>query len=53
MTLHPAAPGTGIVFRRRDLGSIEFPALWRNVVTSSLCTTLGTADGVKVARSSI
>jgi len=49
MTLHPAAPGTGIVFRRRDLGSIELPALWRNVVTSSLCTTLGNADGVKVA----
>jgi UDP-3-O-[3-hydroxymyristoyl] N-acetylglucosamine deacetylase len=49
MVLHPAAPGTGIVFRRRDLGGIEIAAHWRNIVTSTLCTTLGNDAGVKIA----
>ena len=48
-TLHPAAPGTGIVFRRSDLGGRELAADWRNVVDSTLCTTLGTPDDMKVA----
>jgi UDP-3-O-[3-hydroxymyristoyl] N-acetylglucosamine deacetylase len=49
MTLHPAAPGTGIIFRRQDLGGVELAAQWCNVVPSSLCTTLGNGDGMKVA----
>jgi UDP-3-O-[3-hydroxymyristoyl] N-acetylglucosamine deacetylase len=49
MTLHPAAAGTGIVFRRTDVGGVELAADWRNVVESSLCTTLATPDGTKIA----
>jgi UDP-3-O-[3-hydroxymyristoyl] N-acetylglucosamine deacetylase len=49
LVLHPAAPGTGIVFRRRDLGGVEIAAHWRNIVESSLCTTIGNDTGVKIA----
>lgn len=49
MTLHPAAPGTGITFRRSDLGGTEIAAHWRNIIDSTLCTTIGTADGAKIA----
>ena len=49
LVLHPAAPGTGIVFRRRDLGGVEIAAHWRNIVESTLCTTLGDDSGVKIA----
>jgi UDP-3-O-[3-hydroxymyristoyl] N-acetylglucosamine deacetylase len=49
MTLHPAAPGTGIVFRRSDRGGIEIAAHWRNIVESTLCTTIGNDDGVTIA----
>ncbi|MCK8783098.1 UDP-3-O-acyl-N-acetylglucosamine deacetylase [Roseomonas sp. NAR14] len=40
LTLRPAAAGTGIVFRRTDLG-IEIPALYDHVVETRLCTMLG------------
>ncbi len=40
LTLHPAAPGTGIVFRRSDLG-IDIPARFDHVVDTRLCTVLG------------
>jgi UDP-3-O-[3-hydroxymyristoyl] N-acetylglucosamine deacetylase len=49
LVLHPAAPGTGIVFRRRDLGGVEIAAHWRNIVDSTLCTTIGNDTGVKIA----
>ena len=49
MMLHPALPGTGIVFRRADRGGAEIPASWRNIVDSTLCTTLGNRDGLTVA----
>jgi UDP-3-O-[3-hydroxymyristoyl] N-acetylglucosamine deacetylase len=49
MKLHPAAADTGIVFRRSDKGNAAIPANWRNVVDSTLCTTLGTGDGTNVA----
>lgn len=49
MTLYPAAPGTGIVFRRSDLDGTEIAANWRNIVDSTLCTTLGNPDGVRIA----
>lgn len=50
MTLHPAEPGTGIVFRRSDVrrGGTEIPALWNHVADTRLCTTLGGDDGVRV-----
>ena len=40
LTLHPAAVGTGIVFRRSDLG-IDIPARFDHVVDTRLCTVLG------------
>ena len=43
LTLRPAASGTGIVFRRTDVG-VEIPALYDNVVDTRLCTMLGAAD---------
>jgi len=49
MTLHPAAAATGIVFRRSDRGGAEIVASWRNVIDSTLCTTIGTPDGLKIA----
>ena len=42
LALLPAEPGTGIVFRRTDLG-IEIPARYDNVVDSRLCTVIGLA----------
>ncbi len=48
LKLIPAAPGTGIVFRRTDL-DIEIPALWKHVTSTQLCTTLGHASGAKIA----
>jgi len=41
MTLHPSAADSGIVFRRSDAGGAIIPASWRNIVDSSLSTTLG------------
>jgi UDP-3-O-[3-hydroxymyristoyl] N-acetylglucosamine deacetylase len=50
MTLCPAAPDTGIVFRRTDAvaGDTDILARWDNVVDTHLNTTLGNADGAKV-----
>lgn len=42
LTLHPAAVGTGIVFRRSDLG-LDIPARFDHVVDTRLCTVLGLA----------
>jgi UDP-3-O-[3-hydroxymyristoyl] N-acetylglucosamine deacetylase len=49
LVLHPAAPGTGIVFRRSDLGGVEIAGHWRNTVEATLCTTIGNDSGVKIA----
>lgn len=43
LALLPAAPGTGIVFRRTDLG-IDIPARFDHVVDTKLCTMLGLPD---------
>lgn len=43
LTLRPAAAGTGIVFRRTDLG-IEIPAAYDRVVDTRLCTALGEGE---------
>lgn len=40
ITLRPAAPGTGIVFRRTDLDGFEIPAAWEHVARVSYATSL-------------
>jgi UDP-3-O-[3-hydroxymyristoyl] N-acetylglucosamine deacetylase len=47
MTLLPAGPGTGIVFRRTDAGA-EIPALWSRAVDATLCTVLSNGEGIEV-----
>jgi UDP-3-O-[3-hydroxymyristoyl] N-acetylglucosamine deacetylase len=50
MTLRPAEPDRGIVFRRTDIagGGIEIPARWDSVVDTRLNTTLGDGNGVTI-----
>jgi UDP-3-O-[3-hydroxymyristoyl] N-acetylglucosamine deacetylase len=47
MTLRPAPPDTGIVFRRTD-SAAEIPANWINAVESPLCTVLSNREGITV-----
>ena len=47
MTLRPAAPDTGIVFRRVDAGA-EIAALWHNTVEAALCTVLSNGEGIEI-----
>ncbi len=49
MTLLPADPDSGVVFRRTDLGGLEIPGHVKNVVDSRLGTTLGNDGGATVA----
>ncbi len=49
MTLHPAAPDTGIVFRRSDRAGAEIKACWRNAIEQPLCTRLDNGEGLSVA----
>ena len=44
MTLSPAGPGAGIVFRRADLARRESPALYDWVGETRLGTVLGGGD---------
>jgi UDP-3-O-[3-hydroxymyristoyl] N-acetylglucosamine deacetylase len=48
LTLHPAEAGTGIVFRRSDIG-LDFPARFDRVIDTRLCTVLG-VPGQPLAR---
>ena len=48
MTLCPAAPDSGIVFRRSDVGA-EIRADWSNSVESALSTVLSNREGIHVA----
>ncbi len=50
MTLHPAPPGAGIVFRRTDIrgDAAVVHASWQNVVDAQLCTALGNEHGTRV-----
>ena len=48
MTLRPAAPDSGIVFRRSDAGA-EIRADWSNSVESALSTVLSNREGIHVA----
>jgi UDP-3-O-[3-hydroxymyristoyl] N-acetylglucosamine deacetylase len=47
ITLRPAAPNTGIIFRRTDV-NVCIPALAHHVTDTHLCTSIQ-SDGVKVA----
>jgi UDP-3-O-[3-hydroxymyristoyl] N-acetylglucosamine deacetylase len=49
MIFHPAAPDTGIVFRRSDRDGATLRANWRRVRESALCTTVDDGDGLSVA----
>ncbi|QBX36183.1 UDP-3-O-acyl-N-acetylglucosamine deacetylase [Paracoccus liaowanqingii] len=50
LTMHPARPGHGIVFRRTDLTpAVEIPALWDHVTPSRLCTLLDDGQGVTLS----
>src|SRR5205809_4592879 len=47
MTLHPAAPDTGIVFRRIDAGA-EIRASWTSTAESALSTVLSNGEGIQI-----
>jgi UDP-3-O-[3-hydroxymyristoyl] N-acetylglucosamine deacetylase len=50
LTLHPAAPGTGIRFRRYDRREAgEIRASYAQVCDTTMCTTLGDPSGIRVA----
>ncbi len=49
MTLHPAAPDTGIVFRRSDRAGAEIKAIWENTTEQALCTKLDDGEGLTIA----
>ena len=49
MTLRPAAPDTGIVFRRGDRAGAEVRAHWLNALEQPLCTRLDNGEGLSVA----
>ena len=50
MTLKPAEPNTGILFKRTDIAGkgADIPARWDHVVDTRMCTVLGNEDGVTV-----
>src|SRR5215469_5114878 len=47
MTLHPAPPDTGIVFRLTGQAA-EIRADWVNTIESPLCTALSNGEGVSI-----
>ena len=47
LTLRPAPPDSGIVFRRIDAGA-ETRAHWKNTIVSSLSTVLSNGEGVRI-----
>ena len=51
MTLHPAEPGTGIVFHRTDITGTDnaVAATWSNVVDTRMATTIANDDGMRLA----
>jgi len=49
MTLHPAPPNAGILFRRSDKAGAEIEAHWLNAVETPLCTRLENDQGLSVA----
>jgi UDP-3-O-[3-hydroxymyristoyl] N-acetylglucosamine deacetylase len=51
LTIEPAGPGTGILFRRVDcgMGVADIPARWDHALPSALCTQLVNAHGVELS----
>lgn len=51
LTLRPAPPDHGVVFRRTDVSGADpsIPARWDRVAETRLCTTLGNEAGVAVS----
>lgn len=54
LTIHPAAPHHGIIFKRTGQDQITerqsyVPALYNNVVDTQLCTVIGNEHGVKIS----
>jgi UDP-3-O-[3-hydroxymyristoyl] N-acetylglucosamine deacetylase len=51
MMLRPAAPDSGIVFRRTDPqgAGAEIAANWRNAVDSALCTRIHNGEGISIS----
>lgn len=51
MTMHPAGPGTGVVFRRSDVSprTATVPARFDRVTASTMGTTISNTEGVSVA----
>jgi UDP-3-O-[3-hydroxymyristoyl] N-acetylglucosamine deacetylase len=49
MTLCPAAPDTGIVFRRTDRDGADVAACWHNVAAQPLCTRIEDRNGASVS----
>jgi UDP-3-O-[3-hydroxymyristoyl] N-acetylglucosamine deacetylase len=47
MTLHPAPPDTGIVFRHSG-SAVEIGANWANMIASPLCTVISNGEGYTV-----
>jgi UDP-3-O-[3-hydroxymyristoyl] N-acetylglucosamine deacetylase len=47
MTLLPAAPDAGVVFRRTDAGA-EIRASWFNTIESPRCTILSNGEGITI-----
>ena len=47
VTLHPAVPDTGIVFRRTDIDGreAEIAARWHNVIDTTMCTVIANEHG--------
>lgn len=50
LTLKPALPGTGVVFKRTDVDEEKsvIPARWDRVVDTRLCTVIANDHGVRV-----
>ena len=51
MTLSPAEAGTGIVFRRTDIGGDAgiIQASWKNIVDTRMASTIGNDDGARIS----
>ncbi|MGE3478161.1 MAG: UDP-3-O-acyl-N-acetylglucosamine deacetylase [Dongiaceae bacterium] len=50
LTLHPAPIDHGIIFYRTDVAAekSKIPALWPNVIDTTLCTVIGNEHGVTI-----
>ena len=53
LTIHPAAPDHGIIFKRTDKSDVPenkrlIPAKWNHVVETRLCTVIGNDEGITV-----